>query len=52
MVLTTSTSDDDIDFSYRMGANSYITKPSTYQAWVDLVQTLNKYWFELTRLPK
>ena len=52
VVLTTATSDDDVNFSYRTGASSYIAKPSTYQAWVDLVQTLNKYWFELTRLPK
>ncbi len=52
VVLTTSTSDDDISFSYRSGASSYIAKPSTYQAWVDLVHTLNKYWFELARLPK
>ena len=52
VVLTTSTSDDDISFSYRSGASSYIAKPSTYQAWVELVRTLNKYWFELARLPK
>jgi CheY-like chemotaxis protein len=52
VVLTTSTSDDDISFSYRSGASSYIAKPSTYQAWVELVHTLNKYWFELARLPR
>ncbi len=52
VVLTTSTSDDDISFSYRSGASSYIAKPSTYQAWVELVRTLNKYWFELARLPE
>jgi CheY-like chemotaxis protein len=51
VVLTTSTSDDDISFSYRSGASSYIAKPSTYQAWVELVGTLHKYWFELARLP-
>jgi CheY-like chemotaxis protein len=52
VVLTTSTSDDDISFSYRSGASSYIAKPSTYQAWVELVRALNKYWFELARLPR
>jgi CheY-like chemotaxis protein len=52
VVLTTSTSDDDIGFCYRSGASSYIAKPSTYQAWTELVRTLNKYWFELARLPK
>ncbi len=52
VVLTTSTSDDDVSFCYRSGASSYIAKPCTYQAWVELVRTLNKYWFELARLPK
>jgi CheY-like chemotaxis protein len=52
VVLTTSTSDDDISFCYRSGASSYIAKPSTYQAWTELVRTLNKYWFELARLPR
>ena len=52
VVLTTSTSDDDVSFSYRTGASSYIAKPSTYQAWVELVRTLHKYWFELAQLPR
>lgn len=52
VVLTTSTSDDNVSFSYRTGASSYIAKPSTYQAWVELVRTLHKYWFELAQLPR
>ena len=51
MVLTTSTARDDIGFCYRMGVNSYITKPATFRGLVDLLSTLCKYWFELVELP-
>jgi CheY-like chemotaxis protein len=51
VVLTTSTARDDIAFCYRMGVNSYITKPATFRGLVDLLSTLSKYWFELVELP-
>jgi CheY-like chemotaxis protein len=51
VVLTTSTARDDIDFCYRLGVNSYITKPSTFRGLVDLLASLLKYWFELVKLP-
>ena len=51
VVLTTSTARDDIGFCYRMGVNSYITKPATFSGLVDLLGTLSKYWFELVELP-
>ena len=51
VVLTTSTARDDIAFCYRMGANSYITKPATFRGLVDLLATICKYWFELAELP-
>jgi CheY-like chemotaxis protein len=51
VVLTTSTAGDDIGFCYRMGVNSYITKPATFRGLVDLLDTLIKYWFEIVELP-
>jgi CheY-like chemotaxis protein len=51
VVLTTSTARDDISYCYRMGVNSYLTKPSTYRGLVDLLATICKYWFELAELP-
>jgi len=51
VVLTTSTARDDIGYCYRMGVNSYLTKPSTYRGLVDLLCTVCKYWFELAELP-
>ena len=51
VVLTTSTARDDIGYCYRMGVNSYITKPATFRGLVDLLATVCKYWFELAELP-
>jgi len=51
VVLTTSTDQGDIEYAYRMGVNSYLTKPVTFRALVDLMDTLAKYWFEMVEPP-
>jgi CheY-like chemotaxis protein len=51
VVLTTSKADEDIYKSYDLGVNSYIVKPVTFEALVDVLQTLEKYWFEIVELP-
>jgi len=51
VVLTTSQADEDIYKSYDLGVNSYIVKPVTFEALVDILQTLEKYWFEIVELP-
>ncbi len=51
VVLTTSTDHGDIEYAYRMGVNSYLTKPVTFRALVDLMDTLAKYWFETVEPP-
>ncbi len=51
VVLTTSKADEDIYESYDLGVNSYIVKPVTFEALVDILQTLEKYWFEIVELP-
>ena len=51
VVLTTSKADEDIYKSYYLGVNSYIVKPVTFEALVDILQTLEKYWFEIVELP-
>jgi CheY-like chemotaxis protein len=51
VVLTTSKDDEDIYKSYDLGVNSYIVKPVTFEALVDILQTLEKYWFEIVELP-
>jgi len=51
VVLTTSKSDEDILRSYDSGANSFISKPVTFEGLVDLMKGLGRYWFEIVGLP-
>jgi CheY-like chemotaxis protein len=51
VALTTSTAEDDVDAAYDLGVNSYITKPVTFHAWVDIMRLLIRYWFEVAVLP-
>ncbi len=47
VVLTTSKADEDIYKSYDLGVSSYIVKPVTFEALVDILQTLERYWFAI-----
>lgn len=51
VVLSTSETEEDIFRSYALGANSYITKPSSFDSLVEIIRTLGKYWFEIVELP-
>jgi two-component system response regulator len=51
IVLTTSKAEEDIARTYELTATSYITKPVTFDALVDVVRTLGKYWLEIVELP-
>ena len=51
VVLTTSKAEEDILRTYDLGVNSFITKPVSFEALVDVVRTLNHYWLEIVELP-
>lgn len=51
VVLSTSNADEDIMETYNLGVNSFITKPVTYKALVEIMDTLCRYWFEVVELP-
>lgn len=51
IILTTSNSPQDIHQCYELGANCFITKPSSYEGLNDAIKTLSKFWFELSHLP-
>lgn len=51
VVLTTSKAEEDILRTYDLGVSSFITKPVTFAALVDIMKTLSKYWFEIVELP-
>ncbi len=51
IVLTVSKAEEDILRSYDTGANSYITKPVTFEGLVEALKALSLYWFEIVELP-
>jgi CheY-like chemotaxis protein len=51
VVLTTSRAEEDILRTYDLGVNSFITKPVTFDALVETVKTLAKYWLQIVELP-
>ena len=51
VVLTTSKAEEDILRTYDVGANSYITKPVSFEGLVAMVQALGDYWFSIVALP-
>lgn len=51
VILTTSKAEEDMVKGYDLGAASYITKPVTFDALVELMRTLGKYWMEFVELP-
>jgi CheY-like chemotaxis protein len=51
VIMTTSRAPEDLERSYDMGANSYITKPMTFEELVQVVGSLKRYWLEVVELP-
>jgi CheY-like chemotaxis protein len=51
VIMTTSKVEEDIVRSYDLGANSYITKPVTFDNLVEILQSLGNYWFNIIELP-
>ncbi len=52
IVLTTSSDERDIEDCYAFGANSYVQKPVDLKGFMEAVQRLKDYWFEIAILPK
>lgn len=52
VVLTTSKAEEDVARSYADGVNSFITKPVSFAALLEVVQTLGKYWLQIVDLPQ
>jgi CheY-like chemotaxis protein len=51
VVLTTSSANEDIVACYGAHANAYITKPTGYQDFVDVVRQVNRFWLDIAVLP-
>jgi len=51
IVLTTSSSDEDIQLCYRLGANSYVVKPTEFEDLVGIFRALSSFWLEVAEVP-
>jgi CheY-like chemotaxis protein len=51
VVLTTSKSAEDVARTYGLHANCYITKPVDFGRFVDVVRSINDFWFGVVTLP-
>lgn len=51
IALTSSRQESDLDRAYRLGANSYLVKPSTLDELVKMVRSLGDYWFGHNETP-
>jgi CheY-like chemotaxis protein len=51
VILTTSKAEEDVLRTYDLGANSFITKPVTFDNLVKVIQVLGNYWVKIVQLP-
>ena len=51
VILSSSQSPQDVFRCYRLGANSYLTKPMSLQTFVETIGTLVRYWLDIAELP-
>nr|WP_284694523.1 response regulator [Geomonas sp. Red32] len=51
VIFTSSTEEQDILDSYRLGANSYIRKPVDYGQFCDDLKQVMTYWLSVNQLP-
>jgi two-component system, chemotaxis family, response regulator Rcp1 len=51
IVLTSSEAEADVVKSYRLQANCYLIKPMHFEAFHNLVKSINDFWLTKTKLP-
>lgn len=51
VIMSSSRSPRDVLRCYRLGANSYITKPMSLETFVATIGTLVRYWLDIVQLP-
>ena len=51
VILTTSRAEEDVLRSYNLHANCYITKPVDLDQFINVVKSINDFWFSVVRLP-
>lgn len=51
VILTSSKEDQDVINGYRLGANSYVRKPVSFDEFLDAARTLGLYWLLINETP-
>lgn len=51
VVLTSSQQDKDLVESYKLGVNSYVSKPVEFDEFIEAVSTLGLYWMLINKHP-
>lgn len=51
VVMTSSAEERDLLACYRLGVNSYVQKPVSFEKFQEVVQTLGLYWVDLNQVP-
>jgi CheY-like chemotaxis protein len=51
IMLTTSSSQKDIDQAYEYHANSYVTKPLEMEGFLNAISQIGEFWLQLSKLP-
>jgi chemotaxis family two-component system response regulator Rcp1 len=51
VILTTSKAEEDIVKSYSLHANCYVTKPLGLPQFLEVVRSIEDFWFSIVRLP-
>lgn len=52
IMLTTSSTEKDINLSYQNHANCYITKPVEASEFIDAITKIEDFWVNIVQLPK
>lgn len=51
VIMTTSDDEHDVLRAYNLYANCYITKPVDFQRFIEIVKSIEIFWFSIVRLP-
>ncbi|WP_375579841.1 response regulator [Marivirga tractuosa] len=51
IMLTTSSSQNDIDLAYLHHANCYVTKPVEIKGFMEAISSIEDFWFNIVSLP-
>jgi two-component system response regulator len=51
VILTSSQAEQDIVMTYNLHANCYIKKPVDFDQFIDVVKSIEDFWFNVVKLP-